>query len=159
MRASDARRSAGRSVTSQPPIFGERRPDVAYCRREGAYAVILDGGRLFVVEAPVGLYLPGGGLEGGEDIAAGLRREVLEETGYELIEATPIGLAHQLLIVRSSGAGIEKAEHFFSARLAARPRLAPSETVAWLAAETAAGAMTEEAQAWAVHRALDMRRG
>ena len=65
--------------------FGERLPGRTYQPRPGAYALVRNGlGEFLTVETPIGIYLPGGGLKQAESFEEGLRRELLEETGYEI---------------------------------------------------------------------------
>jgi ADP-ribose pyrophosphatase YjhB (NUDIX family) len=63
-------------------------PDGAWVR-VGAYALVVDGERILLVRGAASSddagrwWLPGGGLEFGEDPAAAVLRELLEETGLE----------------------------------------------------------------------------
>lgn len=58
-------------------------------------AVVLVAGQVLVVHDPHTLHiLPGGRREPGETLEATLRREVLEETGWELGEPVLIGFRH-----------------------------------------------------------------
>lgn len=60
-------------------------------RRIGAYAVVLDAGRILLTQlardtpAPGAWTLPGGGLDEGEPPLRGVLREVHEETAHELV--------------------------------------------------------------------------
>ncbi|QCX74187.1 Nucleoside triphosphatase NudI [Streptomyces sp. YIM 121038] len=63
--------------------------------RVSAYAVVVEDGRMLLarlsaaspVFAPGLWHLPGGGIDPGEQPAQGLARELLEETGRELLDA------------------------------------------------------------------------
>lgn len=52
---------------------------------EGEICVVKSGKRGY-------LQLPGGGIEDGETIEEGLRRETVEETGYEIYDISPLGM-------------------------------------------------------------------
>ncbi|MFC1697183.1 NUDIX domain-containing protein [Nanoarchaeota archaeon] len=55
--------------------------------RPSAYAAIVNDGKVFMIKAVQhGKWeLPGGGIELSESIIEGLKREVLEESGYEIV--------------------------------------------------------------------------
>lgn len=77
--------------------FGERNNELAYSRRVGAYAVILNqNGEYLVVQSSDGdLFLIGGGIEQGEDSIDALRREAVEEIGFSLNVGEFIGKAEK----------------------------------------------------------------
>jgi 8-oxo-dGTP diphosphatase len=73
----------------QPPFSMSRNREYPERPVVGVGAVILDGDRVLLIrrgsEPLKGQWsLPGGGLETGETLEAGLRREVREETGLEV---------------------------------------------------------------------------
>ncbi|MBO3759727.1 NUDIX domain-containing protein [Ciceribacter sp. L1K22] len=91
-------------------------------RGEAACVLLYDEGRDFVVlvrqfrvpaylkgDRPFLLEVPAGGLEAGEDPAEAIRREILEETGYQVGEIRELFSAYM-----SPGAFAEKV-HFFHA--------------------------------------------
>ena len=66
-------------------VFGEKLADQTYIDRKGVYAIIMnEKNEVATVKLPHGYFLPGGGLEGEESKEACLRRECLEELGWEI---------------------------------------------------------------------------
>jgi 8-oxo-dGTP diphosphatase len=64
--------------------------------RVAAYGVVVDEGRMLLahwVEGPYAAWtLPGGGIDPGEDPADAVVREVLEETGYDVVVDELLGI-------------------------------------------------------------------
>jgi len=138
--------------------FGEQIDGWIYAERPGAYAIIREpvGPRLLIVETPFGLYLPGGGLEPDEAIEACLRREVLEETGYDIAVGQEIARAAQYRISNRKSAAFNKLCQFFLAEIRGDP-MQPSEAdhvTLWLEPEEARERLREEASRWAIVQAL-----
>jgi len=75
--------------------FGENFEDVRYTVRKDGYGVILhpSGKKIAVVKTPKGYFLPGGSVEANETLGRCLKREVLEEIGYEVKVISFIGRA------------------------------------------------------------------
>ena len=64
-------------------VFGEKRVNIDYVDREGAYIIALDQrGYIPVVKVSTGHFLIGGGIEPQETHEECIKREVLEEIGY-----------------------------------------------------------------------------
>ena len=87
---------------SAVPQFGQARPGLAYPDRPVAFGVAERGGLIALVEVdppegPPRIDLPGGGIDPGEEAAAAMAREFLEESG---------------LVVRAS-AELVRADHYF----------------------------------------------
>lgn len=138
-------------TTSAEPEFGTPAPGTTPIERPGAYAVAIDDHQLLVVETPAGLYLPGGGTEPGEDVEPALRREVREETGYDVVAATMLGTARQHL-----KSGTVKIESFFLVSIAGEIAQGESDHLPrWMPIDDAIGAMVEDAQSWAIGLARD----
>ena len=79
-----------------PRVFGVRDAQQTYRERRAAYAVILDdNGRVACVAEESGLFLPGGGLEPGEDSLQALHREVAEECARTIEIIAPLDPAIQ----------------------------------------------------------------
>lgn len=77
----------GRSSTGACLIEAMQQPQCHY--RISVKARVVRYGRLLVVKEGSDRWdLPGGGLEHGEDIGSGLRREVREELGVEVVSQT-----------------------------------------------------------------------
>ena len=65
-------------------VFGEKVEGFSYQTREGVYAIIFDGNRLATVKTNKGHFLLGGGLDQNESHEDCLKRECLEEIGYDI---------------------------------------------------------------------------
>lgn len=146
----------GLNEPSSGPTFGSREQG-SYRVRIGAYGVCLRDGRVLVVDAPEGRFLPGGALDAGETEAQALAREVTEETGYGVLAARPLGQASQLIVMRASGERVEKRGLFFRVDLSDQPRRSPTETdheAQWLPFSDALATLTDESHAWAVRQAM-----
>src|SRR2546427_31787 len=77
-------------------VFGTQVDGHTYHARRAVYAVIRDSaGRVATVQAHGHLWLPGGGIEGGETPEQALMREVEEECAQRLHIAGKIGAALQ----------------------------------------------------------------
>ena len=76
------------------PTFGEKKEGVTYKNRYGVYAVIPDANheKIILVQAPNGAwFLPGGEIEEGENHLEALKRELIEELGFQLKSAPTTG--------------------------------------------------------------------
>jgi len=135
--------------------FGIPSAGIASTDRPGAYGIIILGDRVLIVATPAGLYLPGGGIGPGEAAEAALRREVCEETGYEVVTTVALGAARQYV-----GSGINKIETFFLVSIAGKIVQNESDhRPLWLAVDEAIAGMAEEAQGWALRRARAIAQG
>lgn len=125
--------------------------------RPGAYGVAFQEGRLLVVEVERKLHLPGGALLEGERPEEALRREVLEETGYEVVRAIPLAQARQY--VAAPEGYFNKICAFFAIDVGERLRnfYSPGHSPEWVPVDDAIPSLTEDASAWAVQRYLEIR--
>ena len=91
-------------------------------------------GRVLLVRQRGGPYagawlLPGGGVDGGESIEEGLRREMREETGCELADIAPVASYE----VDERTQDFRAVVHMFRARAIGEPRPETGSAVRWSA--------------------------
>lgn len=136
------------------PAFGTREEGREYNERPGAYLIAMDEGRVACVQTPMGLLLPGGGIDAGETPRETAARETLEETGRAARVDSFIGRAFQT-VIDSQQMGYNKNCHYF------RGELLPGEWAGqeadhvpvWVPIDEAVERLSLESDRWALRRA------
>lgn len=133
--------------------FGEQLADQVYQPRRGAYAIIFKEGKIATMKAPQGYFLPGGGIEAGEDFEAALKREAIEELGWEITVGKQICEARQFYYSAFKDKYIENQATFFLAEHTGgetEAKTEPNHDLAWLTPDEAKEKLFHRHQAWAV---------
>jgi 8-oxo-dGTP diphosphatase len=100
--------------------FSTNQPDKnkQYKQRVGAYAVIKnDQGLIALVKTPRGYFLPGGGVEAGESLAACLTRECREEIGAKISGLENFALGNHYFHSTTLNLDMESLGHFFTCQI------------------------------------------
>jgi len=134
------------------PVFGIRVPGCRYTVRPSAYAVLRDEeGRIAVVRAARGWFLPGGGIDAGETAEEAVRREAIEECGLVIRIGRAIGSATEIVHSPAGNAGVEKDSVFFEATIVGTAdAVQPEHHVAWLSAADASARLSHKSHQWAL---------
>src|SRR5947209_8561949 len=133
--------------------FGTRAANVEYIDRPGAYGIIRNRTQEFaIIRTPKGCFLPGGGIDPGEEMEAALRREILEETGLGVEVGRKLGEAAQYLTSAREGIYYKKVGHFYLAEFAERilETYEPEHELLWMPFEKATAALNHQFQVWAL---------
>ena len=135
--------------------FGRRRPGRSYEQRSAAYAVIFDASHRVacVVDKKLGLFLPGGGLEPGEDPLGAVHREVAEECARSLEIILPLGSAIQF-VHASDDKLLELHASFFLGRFGQSLDGPARHELSWLQAVPQLPVFFHECHRWAVQQGL-----
>jgi 8-oxo-dGTP diphosphatase len=133
-------------------LFGEKVAGALYVVRPGAYAVIMDERHhVAALRAVGGYYLPGGGLEKGEDSETALHREMEEECQTTIEIIRPIGQAVDYLYATSEMTYFEKQGSFYFCRFIDPPNCSNLD---WITPGQLATAFRQQGHAWAALEAL-----
>ncbi len=133
--------------------FGEQHADRDYRPRPAVYAVIRDeAGQVALVREWQHLFLPGGGIEAGEDLEMALRREVREECCRTIHIEDRLGEALQYFSVRDR----HYASHgtYFVACFTGQSSGTPEHELVWLDPYDAAATVFHQAHRWAIETAI-----
>ncbi len=140
------------------PVFGRKLEAVTYIDRPGAYGLLFnEAGHLAVVQTSHGFFLPGGGIEPGESDEMGLRRELEEEIGHQLIRAVFILKAVQYHWSEFYQKHFRKIGSFYHIKTQTRSQehVQSGHTLHWIERHRAATGLSQEFQRWAVSQIRD----
>ena len=116
--------------------FGEKIEGVDYTKRPGCYGVIIKDGRVGVIKPDDydTYFLPGGGIEEGEDERDALRREAMEEIGREIDVLEKIGEAEEYVYSKAEKKHILKESHFYRFALRDENKNTSKYALIWIGA-------------------------
>lgn len=137
------------------PSFGKKEPGEQYQKRIGVYVVIPDEKtqEIVLVQAPNGaFFLPGGEMEGTETRLETLRRELLEELGYQALAPVYLGQADEYFFSRHRDTHFFNPGYFYAAAGFKR-EAAPLEDfnhILWFPIDEAIEKLKRGSHKWAV---------
>ena len=135
------------------PEFGIRLAGIEYIDRPGVYAVIEnDTDQIAVIEAASGFFLPGGGIDPGETELEALKRELMEETGYQISVIGELGTAVEYIEASSENAYCRIQSRFYRVELETKTGdgVERDQRLVWLPREKAIKGLRRQSQVWAV---------
>jgi 8-oxo-dGTP diphosphatase len=141
-----------------PMTFGIKEEGIEYIERPGAYGIAIRDNSILIETAQLGYFLPGGGIEKDETIEQTLRREFLEETGYELTSYKSIGSAIEYMEIPDKHFHMKKVGHFYLVELGAKHEPTYDDghvyPVSWISLQEVTEKMYLASQSWAIKEAL-----
>ncbi len=133
------------------PEFGTKQDGVDYIDRPGVYALIENNDRqIAVIKTSNGYFLPGGGIDIGESDIEALRREVVEETGYQVSILREIGAAVDYIAVEGEGKHYQIRSRFYRVQLRSKVGngIEKDHRLVWLLLEDAMKLLKRQSQVW-----------
>lgn len=148
------------SLDFDEATFGEKLENIEYFERIAVYGIVInEEGKIAIIKTPRGYFLPGGGIEGSESHEQCLKREFMEETGYQITVENYIGrssLYHVSKTYRySHGTG-----YFYFATLTQKKNngIEEDHKLIWLEPAECINGLYLEHQSWAVAKAMNIKR-
>lgn len=137
-------------------IFGEEKAEREYKIRPAAYAVITsESGKIAVIKARRGYFLPGGGIEKGETPEKAVEREAIEECGNPVQVLNKLGTAIEFLEVEAGAYEIHAT--FFDAEFTSLDGQDGEHELNWVAPQEAAQHCFYKCQAWAIREYFGLK--
>lgn len=141
----------------KPPLLelGTRLDGIDYIERPGVYAIIENNHKqIAVIETSTGYFLPGGSIDSGEGKVAALKREILEEIGYDVLVLAEMGEAVDYIKARVDGKYYQIHGNFYQVQLASKrgDGIEKHHRLVWLSPEHAIQVLTRQSQAWAIQQ-------
>lgn len=133
--------------------FGVRLDGIVYIDRPGVYAVIEnDDKQIAVIETGNGYFLPGGGIDSGESDLDALKRELIEEIGYQVSVLGELGETVEYINAYSDERSYRICSKFFRVRLSSKigEGIEKDHRLVWLPQEDALKLLARQSQVWAV---------
>jgi 8-oxo-dGTP diphosphatase len=135
--------------------FGTKLDAIDYIDRPGAYAVIEgDDNRIALIETGNGYFLPGGGIDAGETGVDALKRELIEEIGYQISVLAEIGAAVEYIKFSQEDKYYQIRSKFYKVQLNSKigDGIETDHRLVWLSPADALKLLTRQSQVWAVQR-------
>jgi 8-oxo-dGTP diphosphatase len=146
-------KNAGRAFV----LLGE---NVEICRngrndRIGAYIIPVKGNEVGVVETPKGYFLLGGGLDANETDFQCIKRECLEESGYEVEIGEKVGSAETYMLHPTIGY-FHPIQSYYVGKLLDKVKepVEPDHVFKFVKFEDIENKMYLEMQRWAIEQAM-----
>lgn len=139
-------------------IFGKKE-NASYFDREGAYLIPVSGDKVGIVQTPKGYFLLGGGIESGESHTGCIKRECLEEAGYEVCVGEKLCSAETYCFHEKFGF-FHPIQTYYAGELRSKTA-SPTESdhkFLWIEYEKVKGKMFLEMQDWALKTAFEKYR-
>lgn len=136
--------------------FGEKVKETEYSPRLGSYAVIIKDNRIGVVKSSIfdKYFLVGGGIETGETESEALRREAIEETGFEIKVREKLESAVEYLYAGIDKCYTAKECHFYRVSLLNRVKKNSETELIWISKD-ALDEMYHRSHQWIVQKELN----
>lgn len=139
-------------------VFGEKLAGVHYRTRKAVYAVIfnIDKDKVLTLQTPDGYFwLPGGGIEGTETLETCLKREIIEEMGYDAKVGSFIGQAVQFFTAANLDY-IRNEGYFYFAKLLEKTQepIEHDHFIKWVKVKEINQRLYHKHQSWAVLKGL-----
>ena len=135
-------------------IFGTKE-DKEYKDRIGAYIIPVKGNEVGVVETPKGYFLLGGGLDANETDFQCIKRECLEESGYEVEIGEKVCSAETYMLHPTIGY-FHPIQSYYVGKLLDKVKepVAPDHVFKFVKFEDIENKMYLEMQRWAIEQAM-----
>ena len=133
--------------------FGTRLAGVDYIERPGVYAVIENNHKqIAVIETSTGYFLPGGGVASGETEMDALKREIIEEIGYQVSIVADIGEAVEYIKAHTERKYYQIHGKFYKVQIDSKvgEGIEKDHRLVWLSQGDASTLLTRQSQVWAV---------
>ena len=137
------------------PEFGNKQDGIDYLDRPGAYAVIeSNDNQIAIIETSKGYFLPGGGIDANETDSDALKREILEEIGYQVAIVAKLGETIEYFKAASDENYYQIHSRFYRVHLGSKvgEGIEEDHRLVWLSPEEAAKLLVRQGQVWAVQR-------
>jgi 8-oxo-dGTP diphosphatase len=135
--------------------FGEKIEGVEYYVRPGSYGVLIEGNRAAVIKSPIfdKYFLVGGGIKNGEAEIEALRREALEEIGYEIEIGEKIGVATEYYYIEVHDQHVAKICNFYRISLLDKVSCDAENELLWIE-KAELGELYHRSQQWIIEEKL-----